>query len=204
MTNLNVVFSLSYSMNTKTILGISLAAVFAVSMIFAGSFSQADAINTNPKNKKDGGNHSPDFRITGAWDNTDLESTLSMTVQGTAGGTVPDEAGDIYAYVWFFDEHAVAATSHDFDDTDPVVEPFEYHFHDVTLDGAGCVTEITELVNPPFVTLSGDKITIEGIPGLDEAPSAAATAVLNVDLDRPKGAVCIVHVFDIMPIENDD
>ena len=191
-------------MKTKTILGISLAAVFAVSMIFAGALSQAEAINTNPKNPNAGGKHSPDFRITGAWYETDVVSTLSMTVQGTAGGTVPDEDGDIYAYVWFFDGHAVAATSHDFDDTDPVVEQLEYHFHDVTLDDAGCVTSITEKVKPPNVTLSGDKITIEGIPGIGEEPSAAATAVLNVDSDRPKGAVCIVHVFDIMPIENDD
>jgi len=190
-------------MKTKTILGISFAAVFAVSMIFAGSLSQADAINTNPKNKNAGGNHSPDFRITGAWYETDEVSTLSMTVQGTAGETVPDEAGDIYAYVWFFAEHAVAATSHDFDDTSPDVEPLEYHFHDVTLNDAGCVTSITEVINDPTVTLDGDKITITGISGLDEAPSAAATAVLNVDSDRLKGTVCIVHVFDIMPIEDD-
>lgn len=191
-------------MKTKTILGISLVAVFAISMIFAGSLSQAEAFNTNAKNKNAGGNHSPDFRITGAWYNTDLESTLSMTVQGTAGETVPDEAGDIYAYVWFFANHAIAVTSHDFDDTDPVVEQFEWHFHDVTLNDAGCVTEISDLVNPPFVTLSGDKITITEILGLDEAPSVAATAVLNVDSDRLKGTVCIVHIFDLMEIVPDN
>ncbi len=191
-------------MKTKTILGISLAAVFAVSMIFAGSFNQADAINTNPKNKNAGGKHSPDFRITGAWYETDLASTLSMTVQGTAGETVPDEDGDIYAYVWFFDGHAAAATSHDFDDTNPVVEQFEYHFHDVTLNDAGCVTSITEVINDPTVTLDGNKITITGISGLGEQPSAVATAVLNVDSDRPKGTVCIVHVFDLMEIVPDN
>ena len=190
-------------MKTKTILGISLAAVFAVSMIFAGSFNQADAINTNPKNKKAGGNHSPDFRITNVgYVTAEENNTLWMTVQGTAGGTVPDEAGDIHAYVWFFENHAVAATSHDFDDTNPLVEPFEYHFHDVTLNDAGCVTSITQEINDPTVTLDGDKITITGISGLGEAPSAAATAVLNVDSDRPKGTVCIVHVFDILAADD--
>jgi len=189
-------------MKTKTILGISLAAVFAVSMIFAGSFSQADAFNTNPKNKNAGGKHSPDFRITEVGYETLATSTLWMTVQGTAGGTVPDEAGDIHAYVWFFDEHAVAATSHDFDDTNPMVEPFEYHFHDVILNGAGCVTSITDAINDPTVTLDGDKITITGIPELGEEPSAGATAVLNVDLGRPKGDVCIVHVFDILTVDD--
>ncbi len=181
-------------MKTKTILGISFAAIFVVSMIFAGNLGSAEAK----------GKHSPDFRITGAWYNTGLESTLSMTVQGTAGETVPDEAGDIYAYVWFFANHAIAVTSHDFDDTDPMVEQFEWHFHDVILDDAGCVTEISDQVNPPFVTLSGDTITITEIPDLDEAPSDAATAVLNVDSDRPKGTVCIVHVFDLMEIVPDN
>lgn len=190
-------------MKTKTILGISLAAVFAISMIFAGSLSQAEAINTNPKNPNAGGKHSPDFRITDVGYVTFATETLWMSVQGTAGGTVPDEAGDIYAYVWFFAEHAIVATGHDFDDTTPDVgAPFEYHFHDVTLNDAGCVTSITDVINEPTVTLDGDTITITGIPTLGEEPSAGATAVLNVDLDRPKGAVCIVHVFDIMVVED--
>ena len=184
-------------MKTKTILGISLAAVFAVSMIFAGSLSQAEAINTNPKNPNAGGKHSPDFQIEGVGYTTAEPATLTMTVKGTAGQTVPDEAGDIYAYVWFFDGFAIAATSHDFDDTIPDVgAPFEWHFHLITTNEAGCITSITEVINDPTTSLSGDTITIEGIPGLNEEPSAAATAVLNVDLDRPKGVVCIIHVFD--------
>jgi len=35
-----------------------------------------------------------------------------LTVKGTAGGTVPDEKGDIYAYVFFTDDGIYAVTSH--------------------------------------------------------------------------------------------
>jgi len=192
-------------MKTKTILGISLAAVFAVSMIFAGSLSQADAINTNPKNPNAGGKHSPDFRITDAGYETAVTDSLWMTVQGTAGATEPKKPGDIYVYAWFFDTFAIIAASHDFDDTTPDITPGEYHYHRVTTNDDGCVTSITDPINDPTTTLDGDTITIDAIPGLAGAePAAAATAVFNVDLDRPKGDVCLIHVFSFFEIEDED
>jgi len=55
MTNLNVVFSLSNTMNYRAILGISLAAVFAISMIMLPAYAGGHAVVTSATAEQKGG-----------------------------------------------------------------------------------------------------------------------------------------------------
>lgn len=181
-------------MNTKQILATSLAAVFVISMIFAGSIMQAEAI---PKGK-----HSPDFRIEDVESGYVSSDSLTMEVEGTAGATIPTEEGDIYAYVFLFStEDAIAVTSHDFDDTTPdVANQFDWHVHTgVQLDENGCVIAINGDTAGKTVTFDGNSLTVQGA-GQSEEPVGGLTAILNVDPDRPKGAVCVIHVLDMFTV----
>jgi hypothetical protein len=77
---------------------------------------------------------SPDLTITDF--GIDGDGNPFLTVKGTAGGTVPDEKGDIYAYVFFTDDGIYAVTSHPgIEDSDEVGDDAEWHAHKVTLDG---------------------------------------------------------------------
>jgi hypothetical protein len=77
---------------------------------------------------------SPDFTIETF--GIDDDGNPFITVKGTAGGTVPDETGDIYAYVFFTDDGIYAVTSHPgIEDSDEVGDDAEWHAHKVTLDG---------------------------------------------------------------------
>lgn len=172
-------------MKTKTILGISFAAIFVVSMIFAGNLGSAEAK----------GKHSPDLRIASAGVSG---GTITITVDGTAGATIPEESNDVYAFIVIGTEGAYALASHDAEDSGDVGSDLEWHGHLITGLGAdhkGVADNcITSLVDAGVVGLSGSDYTLDGtsLTTVDTVLSVVA----NVDRIATEG-VCIKHVFDV-------
>jgi hypothetical protein len=129
---------------------------------------------------------SPDLTITDF--GIDDDGNPFLTVKGTAGGTIPDETGDIYAYVFFIGDDTFAVTSHPgIEDSDEVGDDSEWHAHKVTLDNKNCVTDIND---DGKAVLDGNTVTVEdtGASTLDKV----LTAVLSTD---KKGGICVAKVF---------
>ena len=118
----------------------------------------------------------------------DEDGNPFLTVKGTAGGTVPDETGDIYAYVFLTDAGAYAVTSHPgIEDSTEVEDDEEWHAHKVTLDEDKCVTDIEEDGN---AALDGSTVTVEDTDA--DSVDSVLTAVLSAE---KKGGICVVKVF---------
>jgi hypothetical protein len=130
---------------------------------------------------------SPDLTITDFGINEDGNPFL--TVKGTAGGTVPDETGDIYAYVFVTtNDGAYAVTSHPgIEDSSEVEDDEEWHAHKVTLNEDNCVTDIEEDGN---AALDGSTVTVEDTDA--DSVDSVLTAVLSAE---KKGGICVVKVF---------
>jgi len=129
---------------------------------------------------------SPDLTITDF--GIDGDGNPFLTVKGTAGGTVPDETGDIYAYVFVTDDGAYAVTSHPgIEDSTEVEDDEEWHAHKVTLNDDNCVTDIEEDGN---AALDGNTVTVEDTDA--GSVDSVLTAVLSAE---KKGGICVVKVF---------
>lgn len=141
---------------------------------------------------------SPDFTIEEF--GIDEDGNPFLTVKGTAGGTIPDEEGDIYAYVFFTDDGIYAVTSHPgIEDSDEVGDDEEWHAHKVTLDGDNCVTSLDE---DGDASLDGNTVTVEDTDA--EEVNKVLTAVLSTekkgegdnDTGEDDTAICVAKVFD--------
>lgn len=133
---------------------------------------------------------SPDFTIETF--GIDEDKNPFLTVKGTAGGTIPDETGDIYAYVFFTNKGIFAVTSHPgIEDSDEVGDDAEWHAHKVTLDEKNCITSINDKGN---AALDGNTVTVEdtGASKLSKVLTAALSA-------EKQGGVCVANVFDSKP-----
>lgn len=129
---------------------------------------------------------SPDLTITDF--GVDDDGNPFITVKGTAGGTVPDETGDIYAYVFFTDDGIYAVTSHPgIEDSSEVEDDEEWHAHKVTLNGDNCVTSLNEDGN---ASLDGNTVTVEDTDA--DSVDKVLTAVLSAE---KKGGICVAKVF---------
>lgn len=129
---------------------------------------------------------SPDLTITDF--GIDGDGNPFITVKGTAGGTVPDETGDIYAYVFFTDDGIYAVTSHPgIEDSDEVGDDEEWHAHKVELNDKNCVTDLEEDGN---AALDDDTVTVEDTDAT--SIDNVLTAVLSAE---KKGGVCVAKVF---------
>jgi hypothetical protein len=130
---------------------------------------------------------SPDFTIETF--GIDDDGNPFITVKGTAGGTVPDETGDIYAYVFFTDDGIYAVTSHPgIEDSDEVGDDEEWHAHKIKLNDKNCITDLKEDGN---AALDGNTVTVEDTDA--SSVDKVLTAVLSAE---KKGGVCVAHVFD--------
>lgn len=129
---------------------------------------------------------SPDLTITDF--GIDDGGNPFITVKGTAGGTVPDEKGDIYAYVFFTDDGIYAVTSHPgIEDSSEVEDDEEWHAHKVTLNGNNCVASLDE---DGKASLDGNTVTVEDTDA--DSVDKVLTAVLSAE---KKGGVCVAKVF---------
>jgi hypothetical protein len=129
---------------------------------------------------------SPDFTI----ETFGIEDgNPSLTVKGTAGGTTPDEEGDIYAYVFFTDDGIYAVTSHPgIEDSSEVDDDADWHAHKVKLNDENCVTDLKEDGN---AVLDGSTVAVEDTDAT--SVNKVLTAVLSAE---KKGGVCVTKVFD--------
>lgn len=129
---------------------------------------------------------SPDLTITDF--GIDGDGNPFITVEGTAGETVPDETGDIYAYVFFTDDGIYAVTSHPgIEDSSEVGDDEEWHAHKVTLNGDNCVKSLDEDGN---ASLDGNTVTVEDTDA--DSVDNVLSAVLSAE---KKGGVCVAKVF---------
>jgi hypothetical protein len=115
------------------------------------------------------------------------DSVPFLTVEGTVGGTVPEEEGEMYAYGFGTDDGIFAAIS-DGGDWKP------YHLE---VNVGGCITKMTE--EGGEAVLEGDTLTMEIGIALDV--DTAFTAVISEEVKDTSGeedvedATCIVKVF---------
>ncbi len=130
---------------------------------------------------------SPDLTITDF--GIDDGDNPFLTVGGTAGETVPDETGDIYAYVFFTDDGIYAVTSHTgIEDSSEVDDDADWHAHKIQLNNNNCITDLKEDGN---AALDGDTVSVEDTDASDV--DKVLTAVLSAE---KKGGVCVAKVFD--------
>jgi len=166
---------------------------------FCRNVSQAEAINTNPKNPNAGGGHSPDFKITGFA----FSGSPTITVSGTAGATIPDEDGDIYAYVFFTDDGAFAVASHDFIDENSGEQPgappdLSWHGHEIFVDQAtGCLTGVTDEGTAAGIGTGTVSITGTGATTFIVGPFGFSAGTMGLSV-TDEGAACIKHVFSVL------
>ena len=129
---------------------------------------------------------SPDFRIETFGI---VDGNPSLTVKGTAGGTIPDQKGDIYAYVFFTNDGIYAVTSHPgIEDSSEVGDDADWHAHKVELNDKNCVTSLKE---DGKAALDGNTVSVEDTDAT--SVDKVLTAVLSAE---KKGVVCVAHVFD--------
>jgi hypothetical protein len=126
-----------------------------------------------------------------------VDGNPSMTVKGTAGGTTPDETGDIHAYVLVTNEGIYAVTSHPgIEDSDEVKDDAEWHAHKVELNNKNCVTDLQETGN---AVLDGHTVAVKDTDPEATSVESVLTATLSAEKkgDEPDTtAVCVAHVFD--------
>lgn len=142
---------------------------------------------------------SPDLTIDDDNFGIDGDGNPFLTVKGTAGGTVPDETGDIYAYVFITDDGVYAVTSHTgIEDSDEVEDDADWHAHKVQLNDENCVTDLQEEGN---AALDGKTVTVEDTDAteVDDVLIAVLSAEKKAGGDDDTGedetAVCVVKVF---------
>lgn len=142
---------------------------------------------------------SPDLTIDDDNFGIDNDGNPFLTVKGTAGGTVPDETGDIYAYVFDTDDGIYAVTSHTgIEDSDEVEDDADWHAHKVQLNDDSCVTDLQEDGN---AVLDGKTVTVEDTDATEV--NGVLIAVLSAekkgagddDTGEDDTAVCVVKVF---------
>ncbi|MDH3779931.1 MAG: hypothetical protein OES15_03635 [Nitrosopumilus sp.] len=174
--------------NTKPILGLTLAAAFAIAMI------------SNPVYAA-----SPHLILTSM--GMDENDDPYVTVRGTAGETQPEDAGDVLAIVLVTNAGAFAFASHDFCD-DPDEQPdcppgpdFTWHGHKIltksVTEGNKTWETCLAFPNPEFAdstaVLSGDRYTLEDT-GATKVHQALAVQMTTLD----SGNICVVKVVSTL------
>lgn len=131
---------------------------------------------------------SPDLTITDF--GIDDDGNPFLTVKGTAGGTIPDETGDIYAYVFFTDDGIYAVTSHPgIEDSSEVGDDAEWHAHKVQLNDNNCIVP-NSIEEDGKASLDGNTVTVEDTDA--DSVDNVLTAVLSAE---KKGGICVAKVF---------
>ena len=142
---------------------------------------------------------SPHLTVTGK--GIDGSGDPFATVRGTAGATQPDEAGDVYAFVFVTNVGIFAIASHDFCDSveqllcEPGPDP-TWHGHKLAIKSVTEGKKTYDCLDIPNVTdegvasLSGNRVTLTG---------TSATTIVAVDVVKlttlDSGEVCIKKVI---------
>ena len=114
-----------------------------------------------------------------------------LSVEGKAGASTPQNASQIFAYVFVTDKGIFAVTSHGTEDSSEVANDTQWHSHGVTLDDKNCVSKLNEdgdaEVNDMIGVAKTNATKVEQIK----------TALLGINNADAK--VCVEKVFDSKP-----
>jgi hypothetical protein len=142
---------------------------------------------------------SPDLTIDDDNFGIDGDGNPFLTVKGTAGGTIPEETGDIYAYVFDTNDGMYAVTSHTgIEDSDEVEDDADWHAHKVQLNDENCVTGLEEDGN---AELDGKTVTVEDTDATElngvliAVLSAEKKGAGDDDTGEDDTSICVVKVF---------
>lgn len=167
------------AMNTKNTVSLSIAAMLAISAILIVGTNNAFAASKF---------NEADFKIK---DFGVKDGNPWLSVEGTAGGSIPENHSLIYSYAFVTDNGTFAATSHGGEDSAEVENDTQWHTHQVTLDEKNCVASINDNGKNE---LSKDKITIT------ETNATKVDKVMTAELTKnTDGSICVTKVFDSAP-----
>ena len=114
-----------------------------------------------------------------------------LSVEGKAGASKPQNASQIFAYVFVTDKGIFGVVSHGTEDSSEVANDTQWHSHGVTLDEKNCVTKLNE----------------DGDAGVTDTVGVANTNATKVDkvmtallgINNADAKVCVEKVFDSKP-----
>lgn len=114
-----------------------------------------------------------------------------LTVEGTAGGSTPQNASLIYAYVFVTDNGTYAVTSHGVEDSAEVENDTQWHTHGVTLDENTCVGKINDNGNAEV----NEMVKVTNIT------TTKVERVMTVELtiNNEDASVCVNKLIDRAP-----
>ena len=160
----------SISTLLSAILALGAAASMVTMPVYAASDPRGDVTSGNP-----------DFDINSF--GRDSQGNPYLTVFGNAGETVPEQAGVIYAYIFFTDNGIYAVTSHVLEDSTEVGNDVKWHAHKITLLDDTCVTSVLE---DGWAVVEGKRVTVAG------SGASSVSSVMTAELT----GICVTEVFD--------
>jgi hypothetical protein len=119
------------------------------------------------------------------------DGKTSLTVEGKAGASKPQNASQIYAYAFVADKAVFAVVSHGVKDSAEVANDTQWHTHVVTLDSKNCVSKL----NDDGTSRVNGMIKVGNIAATKV--DKVMTAVLG--MDNADGKVCVEKVIDSKP-----
>ena len=114
-----------------------------------------------------------------------------LSVEGKAGASKPQNASQIFAYVFVTDKGIFGVVSHGVEDSSEVANDTQWHSHGVTLDDKNCVTKLNE-------DGDGEVNDMVGVANTNATKvDKVMTALLGINNADAK--VCVEKVFDSKP-----
>lgn len=114
-----------------------------------------------------------------------------LSVEGKAGASTPQNASQIFAYVFVTDKGIFAVTSHGTEDSSEVANDTQWHSHGVVLSDKNCVTKLNE-------DGDGEVNDMIGVANTNATKvDKVMTALLGINNADAK--VCVEKVFDSKP-----
>lgn len=114
-----------------------------------------------------------------------------LTVEGKAGASTPQNASQIYAYVFVTDKGIFGVVSHGVEDSAEVANDTQWHSHGVTLDEKNCVSKLNE---------DGDAEVTDTV-GVANTNATKVDKVMTalLGINNADAKVCVEKVFDSKP-----
>ena len=114
-----------------------------------------------------------------------------LTVEGTAGGSKPDNASQIYAYVFVTDKGIFTVTSGGINDSAEGTNDTQWHTHGVTLDNKSCVTNLNDYGNAE-VSSTGNMIRLANV----NATKVDKVMTTILGINNADARVCMEKIID--------
>ena len=114
-----------------------------------------------------------------------------LSVEGKAGASKPQNASQIFAYVFVTDKGIFAVTSHGTEDSSEVANDTQWHSHGVVLSDKNCVTKLNE---------DGDG-EVNDMIGVANTNATKVDKVMTtlLGINNADAKVCVEKVFDSKP-----